>query len=299
MSSSSNSGDNTSPTVSTVGVDSRPSQYVSCKHYSSSEDNDDTHTYYILSRYCLPIQSTNHLSCRFMARYCLFNKHKLCSEIPDTPNESLTVTKLYTQKPTQTKYDCRLLKCFNSKCSSNPADDIILPRIFHFCCYNNMIERSDNDKSFSHLKVDRTNVSRVFSNESIERPIVDNVLKFAPEIILPICSKRCYNSVKNLTNIDGTIPKQKKKIKQSESNWDNDGGPDCRSSEKVIVDWLTDEKNNRLYFGGTGSNGNTNGKTKKQYHKELQMLIFKENGKFICFFFKSISSSLIFYYLYI
>ena len=36
-----------------------------------------------------------------------------------------------------------------------------------------------------------------------------------------------------------------------------------------------------LYFGGTGTNGNTNGKTKKQYHKEIQDLIYKENGTFV------------------
>ena len=285
---------NTTESASTDSHRIKSPQLVTFHSHTSHNDKPNQQ-FYVLSRYCLPIESTNHLSCRFMDRFCLFNKHKLSVEIPDLPNESLTVTNLFTRKTKQTCFDCRLIKCFNPKCSVNGSNDIIIPKIFHFCCYLQMINKISANSDISHLKVDRANVSRVFNDDSIERPIVDNVLKSVPEIILPICSKRCYNAVKFNTNIDGNNTPVKTKKKDSELNWDNDGGPNARSSEKVLVDWLTDERNNRLYFGGTGTNGNTNGKTKKQYHKEIQDLIYKENGTFvIIMFIVSINILLIF-----
>ena len=139
--------------------------------------------------------------------------------------------------------------------------------------------QNSSTKQFSHIIVDKTNVSHVFEDESIERVTVDTALEQCGNILLPVCSKRCYNAVKHCTNIDGNVVVSKKKKTMMESNWDNDGGPNARSSEKIIVDWLCDENNNTMYFGGTSTKGKTNGKTKKAYHKIIQDLIFKENGK--------------------
>ena len=216
-----------------------------------------------------------------MKRYCLFNKHKLNDHLPTVPNTALTIAAPFTSKTSQTTFDCRMLRCFNDKCSSSQNGDAPKQNEFHFCCYFAMFCRqSSSDKQYDHLIVDKTNVSRVFSPTSIERVAVDSALESHGNILLPICSKRCYNSVKHHTNIDGKdLTPKKKKLSESKSNWDNDGGPNSRSSEKVLVDWLCDENNNRLYFGGTHTNGKTSGKTKKAYHKIIQDLIYKENGR--------------------
>ena len=264
---------------------SQTSNVVIFSSHSEDRTDDVANTCNVLSRYCLPISSSghespNHDSCRFMPRNCMFWKHKLSADPPLSLNSSCTYTKLFPNNTNQSSFDCRLIKCFNSKCNITDENGISSTRFFHFCCYLNMLSKNDKDASFTHIKVNTNNVYKFFPDDSIERPTIDTVILTHNEVILPVCCKRCYNTVNFAANNNSKSSKKSKKNSETTSNWDNDGDENCRSSEKVLVDWLTDERNYRLYFGGTNKYGKTNGKTKKQYHKEIQDLIFKENGKF-------------------
>ena len=267
----------------------------------SSHGDDDSDggrsTFNVLSRYCLPVNSSaydssDHESCRFMPRSCLFFKHKLEANPPPTLNSSCTYNKLFPSTSNlSSAFDCRLIKCFNPKCAVIDQNGISSTRFFHFCCYSNMLSKSDKDTSFNHIMVNSKNVSKFFPEQSIERPTADTAILTHTDVILPVCCKCCYNSVTFAANNSGKQSRNKKKNTESKSNWDNDGNEHSRSSEKVLVDWLTDERNYSLYFGGTNKNGKTNGKTKKQYHKEIQDLILKENGTI-----HSLFSSLLYIY---
>ena len=178
----------------------------------------------------------------------MFAKHKLSDHLPSSPNNAFTVTSPFTNKTPTTTYDCRMLRCYNDKCGVSTNGDSPTRNVFHFCCYLAFFYRQNSSTNqFSHIIVDKTNVSRVFEDESIERVTVDTVLEQSGNILLPVCSKRCYNAVKHSTNIDGNVVVSKKKKTMMESNWDNDGGPNARSSEKIIVDWLCDKNNNRMW----------------------------------------------------
>ena len=55
-----------------------------------------------------------------------------------------------------------------------------------------------------------------------------------------------------------------------------------RSSEKITVDWISDQVNYANYKGDKDPRtNNTNGHNKDYYHRHIQLLIHKETGK--CF----------------
>ena len=63
--------------------------------------------------------------------------------------------------------------------------------------------------------------------------------------------------------------------------WDSDAKNGSRTSEEVLVHWLTDEENAEKYFGGShGSKNQVNGIRKDEYHGIISKLIMWENDMY-------------------
>ena len=91
------------------------------------------------------------------------------------------------------------------------------------------------------------------------------------DIILPVCSKSCYNAMlRNRKDADKVARKEKNyNSNQLNVRWDSDGGNGKLLSEEVIVQWLTTNENSDRYFGGViGQKKRTNGTLKDTYHWE-------------------------------
>ena len=180
--------------------------------------------------------------------------------------------------------DTKLLKCYNPKCTKIDEDGKKVDTVFHYCCYVNMKEEHQvqdlvyDKKKDILFSGDEKKVIEIMSAENLHEK----------EIILPVCSKHCYNQVIKLRNTkpkDSTKSQRKKNAQESiERNsmirWDSDSRNGSFTSEEVIVNWLTDAKNAEIYFGGThGPNSKVNGHTKDVYHNYLSKLIRETNGK--------------------
>jgi hypothetical protein len=59
--------------------------------------------------------------------------------------------------------------------------------------------------------------------------------------------------------------------------WDKDGFYNVRSSEQVVLDWLTTEENTSSYYRGVSKDGQTSANRKYSYHLKLSAEIKKEN----------------------
>jgi hypothetical protein len=116
-------------------------------------------------------------------------------------------------------------------------------------------------------------------NKNNLRGILSQQSNSGIQFILPVCSKTCYNRLKD-------EKKEKEKSKGNVTsdgtpmNWDKDGGNGKMSSTAVVVNWLTTEENASCYYGGVDKRGKTNSKRKEAYHTLLSMLIHKENGTY-------------------
>ena len=148
----------------------------------------------------------------------MFFKHKLSSDPSPLLNASCIYHKLFPTKSNLSSFDCRLIKCFNPKCTVMDLNGITTHRMFHFCCYWNMLCKNENDSSFTHIKVNSSSVSKYFPEESIDRPTVDTAILTHNHIILPVCCKRCYNTVTFAANNNGKITKKAKKNNEFQSN---------------------------------------------------------------------------------
>ena len=178
--------------------------------------------------------------------------------------------------------DTKLIKCFNPTCSTRNKDGLACSTTFHYCCYVKMIA----SKGISHLYYEHDNDElREDQMEELNKIGMEKVK--SSKVILPVCSKSCYNSViRNRKNKQKETSQKKitsstvtKKAKDGFVRWDSDGGDGKLSSEEIIVQWLTTNENADLYFGGVvGKKRNTVGTTKETYHNRLSNAILKENG---------------------
>lgn len=176
--------------------------------------------------------------------------------------------------------DTKLIKCFNPTCSTRNKDGLASSTTFHYCCYCKMISSKGIDHLFYDFKHDELREDQM---EVVRRIGVEKVK--ATQVILPVCSKTCYNAVlrnrkskeKETTNTKSTTFALNKR-NNSNLRWDADGGEGKLSSEEVIIQWLTTNENADKYFGGAvGAKRHINGISKDTYHNRLSNAILKEN----------------------
>ena len=195
--------------------------------------------------------------------------------------------------------DTKLITCSNPSCIKIDEDGNEIPTVFHYCCYVNMrVLQEFNDLEYDD-ELDKLGPAQ---NEIVKKLRTKYVGK--QTIILPVCRKGCYNKIlknrKMVENENKNIDSSKKssntrsRKKNITSNrnsvagnlrWNSDSKEGSRSSEEILVHWLTDEENAEKYFGGNhGSKNQVNGIRKDMYHSQISRLIFEENGKekYIC-----------------
>ena len=269
--------DESSSTSSTYHNTSTPLGLIRLHHEESSN--------YVLEPYCRPISDTftppKNMSCKY-TRQCIVLKSKVLSLGDPLPSLSETAykNKIPFTKVNYINMDTRFVHCVNKSCkSTNPS----LSKCFHFICYKHMmttckkgamkelIFRGPSDKIIEqlHKGIDIKSI-----HNSIEE---DNT-----NLIIPVCGKRCYNSVckklkKSKEPINGMTSYEKIK------SWDKDGDENRKSSIEVLIDWITTEENASKYFGGLDIDGKTSSTRKEAYHHHIRDLIKEENGKFIVY----------------
>ena len=256
-------------------------------HYHNQKDGEQ-HTFNVPNECCLPLTCSQHSSCKFaVARKCQYHRYNLDKAGEISQGEAHTHTDPTCKNQNQVSFDCRLLQCFNTSCIlAKDTNGNKCRSVFHFCCYLKMIELAKQaNQDFPHIVLNSNNIHKVFDEDDMDRSLLNHVRqsKGSFKLVIPVCSKRCYNQVKHRTDFDGSKPKPVKKTKTSNTDtsfikFDSDGTDKARSSEKIIVDWITDQNNRNLYYGGTGTNGKTKGNTKYTYHKKIAKLILDENG---------------------
>ena len=181
--------------------------------------------------------------------------------------------------------DTKLMKCFNPTCSTRNKDGLAASTTFHFCCYAKMlgkknIELLKYDSTKDELREDQMEVVDEIGREKVNKT----------KIVLPVCSKTCYNTVlrnrKQRDNLSKKGSNKKEDVVHTKRNsdlnvrWDSDGGNGKLSSEEVIVQWLSTNENSDKYFGGViGQHRRTNCTSKDTYHTRLSNMIRDENGK--------------------
>jgi hypothetical protein len=271
-----------------------PSSFVTLHH--------ELEKHYVLPQYCVPIdycvQQCSLEACKFK-RDCLILKSKALHTGTKQSHVSQTVVTPMNGALKKYKYnllDLRLMSCFQPDCKKKNSDR---PKTFHFGCF--MHDTTIN--SHSGLEV-----IKVHSKED-KLLTLGNALNYDPSslnfdeltgdkkhIILPVCGKRCFmnliNRRKELQKIDDVVTKKESNTMDSSSksaaqqyiHWDKDGSIWTKSSEEVVVDWLSYEENTSSYFGGVDMDGKTSADRKESYHLVIQSLIKKENGKSIVHF---------------
>ena len=255
-------------------------------HHSKGQEWDSP-VFNIPIECCLPLSSKQHSQCKHILQACLCSKYNL-KNIDVEPNEQSTCRDPHCKSKVQKAFDTRLLQCFNPNCEmSKDENDNKVKSVFHFCCYHQMIYLAKvHNQDFPHILIDKTNIHRVLcTKESIAPSLYDHVLKSQDfTMVVPVCCKRCHNTVKNRTNFDGSKVETTKKSKNTDKDpknlqFDKDGSDNACSSEKIVIDWITDERTHSFYFGGTGTDGKTKGLTKDAYHKQIAKIIKNKNGE--------------------
>lgn len=116
--------------------------------------------------------------------------------------------------------------------------------------------------------------------------LVTKLLSSEHKLIVPVCSKSCYNAIiRYKVKTEAALKKRSKNqdstMLPTNSNWDSDGIEGvCVSSSRVLVNWLTTEENATAYFGGSNKDWRTSSTRKETYHNIISTLIKNENGEF-------------------
>lgn len=244
---------------------------------------------YILSQYCLPVSTSNNpipKLCKFGDRECVVMKSQLLST--GTKIEQLSETTFSPSDQVFSKYgynvcDTRLIKCFSPDCIDKKSNR---DKVFHHSCFMHSLKKKENKdmKVLEINSVDDIILGLVRSDEDCT-PLVKKLVSSEHKLIVPVCSKSCYNSVvRYKVKTEAAIKKRNKNMGTdmlpTNNNWDSDGIEGvCVSSSRVLVNWLTTEENATAYFGGSNKDGRTSSTRKETYHNIISKLIQKENGK--------------------
>ena len=250
----------------------QPSDLISVHHNNTVS--------YVLNAYCLPISDTFNSSldtCKYN-RNCVVSRSKIITN--GKLLRSMSPTTFSSDDCTLNKYkyeymDTRLIRCFNCLSKNKEKDT---SKQFHYVCYKHMMA-TQNKKEMTNLVI-RSSDDKLFSmiHKSVDKDVVrDKLLKDSTEIVVPICGKRCYNSLINNSKKIDTKEESEYALTQS---WEKDGGNNKRTSIQVLIDWLTTEENCSSYFGGLDTEGRTSSTRKEAYHHRIRDMIEKENGKF-------------------
>ena len=182
--------DESTNTTSTTHHTSNPIGLIRLHHEQSSN--------YVLEPYCRPISDTfnppKHISCKY-TRQCIVLKSKVISLGDPLPLMSETVykNKIPFTKINYINMDTRFVQCVNKSCkSSNPS----LSKCFHFICYKHMMSTCKKD-AMKEL-VFRGPGDKIIEqlDKGIEiKAIYDSIKEDNTNLILPVCRKRCYNTV--------------------------------------------------------------------------------------------------------
>ena len=213
--------------------------------------------------------------CKFKDRGCLVRTWNLGSR--KVQEEFISSCKITPPEPTcfpvpkdkvkNTRVfmaDTKLIICSNTSCNQMDDDGEFVPTYFHYCCYVNMrMKLQFKDLEYKeHLDKFGSFSTKVI--EKLSDKLVDK------DVILPVCSKKCYNVM--LRKRKAAMKDNEKSIKnmtrkKDDSNndtttntrrWDMDSRNGSKTSEQVIVHWLIDEENAKKYFGGShGLNNRT------------------------------------------
>ena len=243
-------------------------------------------------------------ACKFRDRGCILKKWNLASKHVQEKfiKNSTTVQPEQTVFPVPSSKqknnglflaDTKLISCSNPECIKIDEDGNEIPTVFHYCCYVNMRASQEfNDLEYNYeldkLGPAQTEIVKKLRNKYNEKQ----------RVILPVCRKACYNKIlKSRKKVDNekislhtsstssSQIQRNRKTNLGKSNggnlrWDSDSKAGSRTSEEILVHWLTDEENAEKYFGGThGSHNKVNGTRKDEYHGLLSRIILKENGK--------------------
>jgi hypothetical protein len=242
--------------------------------------------YSVLTKYCMPtevsINEDKNTLCKF-GRECLMLKSKLQSlgrKVPDTPPTVFTPAIGILKKYRYDVLDCTLMSCFEPNCKQKATKQ---PKLFHFGCYMHNILTS-NDPNLKHIEVhdkDDYFLSLAHQNESSTFPDYSNAFCNNQSLLIPVCGKRCMTNSMARKNARDKGTKTNDTIsKGTNVPWDKDGSINIRSSEQVLLDWLTTEENTSSYYGGVGKDGLTSSNRKHTYHLKIANEILKENGKY-------------------
>ena len=247
----------------------------------------------ILPFQCLPYTDLRPEACRFKARGCLIRTWGLRD--PSTRDRFNGISWYTSNHPMVfpvpiDKYknglelaDTKLIICSNTECTRVNGDSVVGPTAFHYCCYANMIRK----ENIEHLIYEATDDH--FTDRQQEQ--IDNMKDVIEHntVILPVCGKKCYNTI--LRKRQARIDKEKKEKEEANQTkgteqcnstlirWDSDSANGSLTSEAVIVEWLTDADRAEMYFGGNhGHNNTVSGERKDCYHKHISHKILRTNG---------------------
>ena len=171
------------------------------------------------------------------------------------------------------------------------------PKVFHHLCYMHMIHNSPKDEMepLCYLGLEDKLIAHI--DKSIDMKVIDRFLLSEPSnLTFPFCGKRCFNSLHQVRNKKVTTSDSDYAITQ---NWEKDGSTTCRSSMRVLIDWISTQENCSSYFGGLDSNGNTSANRKEAYHHHIRDLIKKENGEYVVFYSYSCDKQITYDYLFV
>ena len=181
--------------------------------------------------------------------------------------------------------DTKLIFCSNNQCSMVNGNSNDGPSLFHYSCYAKMVEEEELEHLF-YIDTDD-----FFTDEQKEGiNVLMNIVEYS-RVLLPVCGKKCYNTIisKRKAQLERDNEEREYLLNINNSNdsnsllhWDCDAVNGARSSEEIIVDWLSDEVNAKMYFGADDSFMNpVYGTRKESYHKHLSQKILSENGEIV------------------
>jgi hypothetical protein len=240
--------------------------------------------YLVLTQYCLPTQMSmdeNKVNlCKF-GRECLILKSKLQSlgrKLPDTPETVFAPLPGILKKYKYDVLDCTLMSCFQPDCKQIKSK---MPKHFHFACYIHNISIS-NDEDLKMIEVENKDdpLLMLANQKNNMVPLEYNdIVAQNQKLVFPVCGKRCMsNCLTRRKEIQRCEDSKPSLTSNANLGWDKDGSDTVRSSEQVILDWLTTEENTSSYYGGVGKDGQTSANRKHSYHLKLSAEIEKENG---------------------
>jgi hypothetical protein len=279
-------------TTNNIPTDERNhTRVANCKHYGVAvyHQNEKEH---VLSQYCVPVGTSNtHLPllCKYGKRECVVYKSQVLltgKNIADLSKTTFCPSDSLISKYGYTTNDTRMLKCFNPECIDKKTNR---DKIFHHVCFKHSFKKKENQgMKLLTIKNVKDEILGLIKSEDDITVLIEKLLLTNSNVILPVCCKRCYNSIESyLAKTEKAKSKLMKKAiecnQPTNSNWDKDGVEGVsKCSGRVLIEWLTAEENASAYFGGSDKDGRTSSTRKETYHNVISKLIREENGELKC-----------------